>query len=448
MSVEYNFDGLVGPSHNFGAAVIGNIASAQHAGQPSHPRQAAFEGLAKMRALHQLGVPQAVLPPHARPDLNFARRLGFEGDDTAILEALARDAPSVLAACYAASSMWVANAATVSPSRDSDDGKVHFTPANLQHMAHRSIEAAVNEALLRGVFRGPSFVHHRPLFASASLGDEGAANHMRLAPGHGHKGLHVFVYGISMLNPDIRPHRFPARQTLEASASIARLHRLPAEQLVFAQQHPAAIDAGVFHHDVIGISDRNLFICHEDAFVNTAAVLEEIQSKYTRVTGEELEVIVVPRAEISLDRAVATYLFNSQLVECCDGRRAWILPAECRDDERVSRYVQHLVDTCSGLDFTLYCPLRESMRGGGGPACLRLRVVLDDEEVAAMASGVRFDDALDETLSAWVERNYRDRLDLHDLADPAFYLECQTALDELTSILDLGPIYPFQRSKA
>lgn len=442
---EYNFDGLVGPTHNFGAAVLGNVASARHAGSHARPRQAALESLAKMRALHALGVPQAVLPPHARPDLHLARNLGFEGSDAVVVDTLAREAPALLAGCYAASSMWVANAATATPSRDASDGKVHFSPANLQQMVHRAIEAPTTSAIFRTVFRGRRFVHHAPLPATASLGDEGAANHMRLAPSHDGPGLHVFVYGASVLQPELRPHRFPARQTLEASASIARRHRLPANQAVFLQQHPAAIDAGVFHNDVIAISDRDRLIIHEDAFIDFRSALATLQTRYHEVTNEELRTIVVSREEVSLDRAISTYLFNSQLVELPGQRRAWLLPEQCLEDDRVVALIDRIVEQCADIEAPIYCPLPESMRGGGGPACLRLRVVLDDDEAAAVAPGLLFTHRLDGLLTTWIERHYRDRLELSDLADPSLIGACQRALDELTQILELGSIYSFQR---
>src|SRR5439155_14630490 len=135
---ELNFDGLVGPSHNYGGLSFGNVASSQHEGESSNPRQAALQGLGKMRALYELGVPQGLFPPHMRPELSLARRLGFRGDDAQVLRDLGREMPLLLAACYSASSMWTANAATVSPSADSADGRVHFTTANLQNRIHRS----------------------------------------------------------------------------------------------------------------------------------------------------------------------------------------------------------------------------------------------------------------------------------------------------------------------
>ena len=446
---ELNFDGLVGPSHHYGGLSFGNVASAQHEGDWSNPRQAALQGLAKMRALHALGLGQALMPPHMRPDLSLARRLGFGGDDAAILAALAKEQPTLLAASYSASSMWTANAATVSPSADSDDGRVHFTPANLQNKLHRSIEAPTTARILQAIFADDEhFVHHAPLPSTAALGDEGAANHTRLTPDYGARGVQLFVYGESATQRGTpRPKLFPARQTLESCLALARLHRLPAERVILAQQHPDTIDKGVFHNDVISVGNRGVFFFHEEAFLDGERVLDELTRKYAAVTGQPLALVRVRAPDVTVAEAVSTYLFNSQLVTLPDGQTLLVAPKDCADHPRVSAYVKQLVDGDSPIDAVRYFDLRQSMNGGGGPACLRLRVVLTAEEERALAPGVRFSDELDGKLVAWIERHYRDRLRPSDLADPQLIGETERALDELTQLLGLPSIYPFQLAR-
>lgn len=449
---ELNFDGLVGPSHHYGGLSFGNVASAQHQGDWSNPRQAALQGLAKMRALHALGLGQALMPPHMRPDLSLPRRLGFVGDDATVLTTLAREQPMLLAASYSASSMWTANAATVSPSADSDDGKVHFTPANLQNKLHRSIEAPTTARILQAIFRDEKhFVHHAPLPATAALGDEGAANHTRFAPSYDARGVQLFVYGESATQRGAaRPKLFPARQTLESCLALARLHRLPAERVVFAQQHPDTIDQGVFHNDVISVGNRGVFFFHEAAFLNGEQVLDELTRKYEATTGQKLALVRVRAQDVTVAEAVSTYLFNSQLVtlpQNSGGRTLLVAPKDCEDHPRVRAYVQQLVDGDSPIDDVRYFDLRQSMNGGGGPACLRLRVVLTAEEERALAPGVRFTPELDGKLVGWIERHYRDRLQPGDLADPQLIGETERALDELTQLLGLPSIYPFQLSR-
>ena len=437
-----NFDGIPGPTHNYSGLARGNLAAEKHAQQRSNPRAAARQGLAKMCELAALGYAQAVLPPHERPNLPALRTLGFEGDDAAVLARAASEAPALLAACSSAAAMWVANAATVSPSADTADRRVHFTPANLVSHFHRALEADTTTRVLRAIFADTDrFVVHDPLPAAPQFGDEGAANHTRLDAGDGRAGVELFVYGRSAFGGGPAPARFPARQTREASEAVARRHGLDAGRTVFAQQTPAAIDAGVFHNDVIAVGEGPILFCHEHAFVDTPAVLAALASG----VGPAFRAVTVPAAEVGFEDAVATYLFNSQLLPRPDGRWLLVAPADVRTRPRVAAYLERLVAGGGPIAEVLSFDLRESMANGGGPACLRLRVPLTAAERAAIGSRVWLDDALAADLDAWIGRNYRDRLLPGDLADPALLDESRRALDELTTLLQLPPLYPFQR---
>ncbi len=416
----------------------------------SHPREAALQGLAKMKALADLGLKQAVLPPLERPAMHVLRRLGFDaGDDENAMRQAHRDAPEILAACFSASNMWVANAATVCPSADAADGRVHFTPANLIGNFHRSIEAIDTAHSLRTIFADETrFAHHDPLPAVAVLGDEGAANHTRFCPDHGAGGVHFFVYGMSSLRgTTVRPGRHPARQTREASEAVARLHRIPAEKIVFAQQAPDAIDAGVFHNDVIATGNERLHLYHEQAFVETASTVSELESAYERLGGGGLFQAMVSRDELSLEDAVGCYLFNSQIVTLPGGGMVLIAPAECEELAAARQVIDRLMaDPANPLREVRYLDLRQSMRNGGGPACLRLRVVLTEEEMGAVAPGVLLNDENHARLADWVRRHYRESLAPDELASPDLLREARAALAELTQILGLGSFYHFQRS--
>ncbi len=452
---EVNFDGLVGPTHNYAGLSHGNVASMSHRGAVSNPREAALQGLAKMKFLADLGVPQAVLPPHERPAIDTLRQLGFSGpDDAAILQAAARQAPALLAACCSASSMWVANAATVTPSVDAADGRVHFTPANLAAKFHRSIEPPQTARTLRAIFRDSArFAVHEPIPGAQALGDEGAANHTRFAPGHSRRGLHFFVYGHQAFDPEAEParvRRFPARQSLEASAAVARCNLIDRKQIVFAQQHPAAIDAGVFHNDVISVGNENVFLYHERAFVRTPEVIDELGRRYAALHRNSVLIpIEVPLARVPLADAVNSYLFNSQLVTLSRGRMALIAPTNCAETPSVKAFIQHLLARGrTPLREVHYFDLKQSMRNGGGPACLRLRVVLTTAELAALPPQILLTDATHAALTGWVKKHYRDRLAAADLADPQLLAETRRALDELTKLLGLGSIYSFQTAGA
>lgn len=171
---EVNFDGLVGLTHHYAGLSFGNEASTSHRFQVSNPRLAAKQGLLKMKALADLGFPQAVIPPHERPFIPVLRQLGFSGSDEQVLEKVARQAPHWLSSVSSASPMWVANAATIAPSADTLDGKVHLTVANLNNKFHRSLEAPVTESLLKAIFNDEEkFSVHSALPQVALLGDEG-----------------------------------------------------------------------------------------------------------------------------------------------------------------------------------------------------------------------------------------------------------------------------------
>ena len=158
---KVNFDGIPGPTHNYAGLAHGNLAATRNASLVANPREAALQGLAKMHALAGRGYAQAVVPPHERPFLPALRTLGFAGTDAQVIAAAAREAPRLLAASSSAAAMWAANAATVSASADTADGRVHFTPANLVSHFHRSLEAATTTRVLRAIFADTAFHRSR-----------------------------------------------------------------------------------------------------------------------------------------------------------------------------------------------------------------------------------------------------------------------------------------------
>ncbi|MCH2547279.1 MAG: N-succinylarginine dihydrolase [Alphaproteobacteria bacterium] len=442
---EINFDGLVGPTHNYAGLSSGNVASSNNANSTSNPKKAALQGLQKMKFVRDLGLKQGLLPPHARPALDTLRKLGYSGGTASILQKVSRENPILLAACYSSSNMWTANAATVSPSADTSDGLVHFTPANLANKLHRSIEHVTTSAILQRIFNTEKhFRHHDALPTHDMLGDEGAANHTRFAKTHGANGVEFFVYGKHACdNNHPQPKIYPARQTYEASSAVARLHGLTQANTVFAQQNPAVIDAGVFHNDVIAVGNGNTLLYHEQAFLDTESVFAELQKKYG---DAPLHFIKIAQNEVTVSEAVQTYLFNSQLLTLPDGKMALIAPIECEENQAVEARVKAMCeDSSNPVNTAHFLDVRESMRNGGGPACLRLRIALTKAESQAMHQGVLLTDALYEQLVAWIEKHYRDQLATADLADPRLAQEAYEALDELTRILGLGSIYPFQQ---
>lgn len=434
MADEVNFDGLVGPTHNYAGLARGNLASAKHQGLTSNPRAAALEGLAKIRALLELGLKQGILPPQPRPNLPLLHRLGFTGPLSTVITKVTREAPRVLAASYSASAMWTANAATVCPSSDALDNRVHFTPANLVSLLHRHQEANETAATLQRLFADPEhFVVHEPLPAVGYFSDEGAANHTRL---YGPRGdaVHLFAWGKTS-DPSSTvevPRVHPARQSLEASQAVARLHQLRTPAL-FWQQAPAGIDAGAFHTDVLAVGNGSVLLLHEHAFINHEALLTDLQQ---RVPGFRACVATVD--ELPTEDAVKGYPFNSQLITLPNGRMRIIAPQEAADSATCNAYLSRVVREIDDIEGVTYMPVRQSMANGGGPACLRLRVTLTSAQLSAIRGRVIVNEPLLQELERFVAARYRDNLTPGDLADPALALEALQVHAELYRILRIG----------
>ncbi len=446
-AVEVNFDGLVGPTHSYAGLSHGNLASIANRATVSSPRQAALQGLAKMKFMMDLGIRQAVLPPQPRPHVRALRALGFVGSDAQIVEKAFSEDPTLLAAVMSSSSMWAANAATVSPSSDALDGRVHFTPANLVSHFHRALEAPTTGAILKAIFRDSSaFVHHDPLPGATRFSDEGAANHTRLAASHGSLGLELFTYGRVAGDASLpQPKKYPARQTLESGQAIARLHRLDTARTFHVRQNPDAIDTGAFHNDVVSVGNENVLLCHSLALPDPEPILGAIARAFAEVSADDrLYLIGVDNELVPLADAVSSYLLNSQLVTLPGSgakRMALIAPIECRENSRVQEFLKRMLEMETPVREVHYVDVRQSMQNGGGPACLRLRVVLTADEIAKTLPEIFLTPALYDRLVTWVNRHYRDHLSSDDLADPHLMDESRSALEELSRILNLGSVF-------
>lgn len=413
MLQEINFDGIVGPSHNFAGLSLGNLAATSNAGSTSHPREAALQGIEKMRANLRLGLAQGIFLPHDRPDAAWLARLGTD---------MARADRALRANALSASPMWAANAATVSPAPDTADGRCHLTVANLVTMPHRSHEWQGTLAQLRLAFADAAhFSVHDPV--PAPFGDEGAANHMRLCASHDAPGIEVFVYG----EPG---GPFPARQSRQASAAVARLHGLDEARTIFVEQSGEAIAAGAFHNDVVAVANGPVLFAHEQAFADPAALYAALRDKLP-----EVEIVEVPARAVSLADAISSYLFNAQLVTLPDGGgMALILPTEARDNARVWSWLEALVATNGPIRRLVPVEVRQSMSNGGGPACLRLRVVADPAHVDP-----RFmvDEAKLDRIAAVVARHWPEAISPDALDNPALWAEIRAARAALLAALDL-----------
>ena len=411
---EINFDGVVGPSHNYAGLSLGNLASSRNAGETSYPRDAALQGLAKMRSNIALGLVQGLFVPPPRPAQRWLAELGTDIDHAD--RAIAANAMS-------ASAMWAANAATVSPAPDTADGKCHLTAANLRTMPHRSLEWPDTLEQLRLAFANDAFAVHAPV--PSAFGDEGAANHMRLAADHGEPGVEIFVYGVA-------GGPFPARQHVEASKAVARLHRLHPERVFFAPQSEEAIAAGAFHNDVVAVANQRVLFAHELAFAERQALIDWCQARVPH-----FDFVEVPDSEVPLGDAVRSYLFNAQLVTPPDGQMTLVAPTECRETASVAAWIERHLASNGAIRRVEFVDVRQSMANGGGPACLRLRVACDPGTIDP-----RFllDEGKLDRLADVIARSWPEEIAIADLQSPALISAVRAARNALLDALELGEL--------
>lgn len=411
---EINFDGIIGPSHNYAGLSLGNLASTMHRGEVSCPRAAALQGVDKMRANLALGLVQGVFVPPPRPARAWLADLGTD---------IERAEPEIAANAMSASAMWAANAATVSPAPDTADGRCHLTVANLRTMPHRSHEWVATLAQLELAFADAAFAVHGPV--PAAFGDEGAANHMRLTTRHGEPGIELFVYGRT-------GGPFPARQHIEASKAIARRHRLDPSRTLFVEQSEEAIAAGAFHNDVVAVANERVLFAHAKAFANRDATLAAITALMP-----EVEIVEVPDAEVPLADAIRSYLFNAQLVTTPDRAATLIVPEEARETPSVWSWIERHLASNGAIRRVEVVDVRQSMANGGGPACLRLRVACDPGLIDP-----RFlvDEAKLDRIAATIARQWPEEIATDDVQRPSLIETVERARSALLDTLDLGAL--------
>ena len=436
---EVNFDGLIGPTHNYSGLSEGNNASKENYSSPSNPKKAALQGIKKAETLISYGSQQGFFLPHERPFIPGLKKLGFNGTDEEILSLAFRHSKVLLNNFSSASSMWAANAATISPSPDTQDNKIHLTPANLNSMFHRSIETEFTYQQCKIIFPKEYFEIHNPAVSISGYGDEGAATHLRISKSDNEKGFEIFVYGESGFKID---KTLVKRQALEVSRSIAINHKLDMENTFFLQQKHQAIEEGSFHNDIVSLSNKNVFIAHEDAFQNRDDLKKMLNILESKI--DNFQYIEISNSEIPLKDIISSYLLNSQLITNVDNEMQLILPEEVKEYDNCLSWLDKLKQI-SDVKLFDYVDIRQSMMNGGGPACLRLKVILNDEELDSLNQNFLMNNERIESIKSLVEREYRDLLYPDDLKDPNLLDEYRRVLDELTQIFGTGSIYEFQK---
>jgi succinylarginine dihydrolase len=438
-SGEINFDGLIGPTHNYAGLSQGNLASQKHLNETSNPQAAALQGLDKMRLIMDQGIPQGFFLPHERPHLRTLRALGFGGTDEEVINQAAKQNPALLKNVYSASSMWAANAATFSPSIDSYDQNIHITPANLNSMFHRSIEHEFTKTQLELMFGGIAQVH-KPIKNISGYGDEGAANHLRVSAQHLMQGFQIFVYG----SPAFESHQgIIARQAEEISQAVSIQHQLDPERVLFLKQNEQAINSGSFHNDIVSLANEEVFIFHQEAFADRVELERVLHHLKDHVKG--FHPIEILSEDISLDDLVSSYLLNSQLITVKNNEMMMLLPEEVQNHPNCMRWLDE-IKSSSPIKHIEFVDIRQSMMNGGGPACLRFKTVVNNDEFDKINEKFLLSPKKLMDLRALVSKHYRDQLNPGDLLDIKLMQESYTFLDELTQLLDLGAIYNFQKN--
>jgi succinylarginine dihydrolase len=437
-SGEINFDGLIGPTHNYAGLSQGNLASQKHLNQTSNPKAAALQGLDKMRLIMDQGIPQGFFLPHERPHLKTLRAIGFGGTDEEVINQAAKKNPALLKNVYSASSMWSANAATFSPSIDSNDQKIHITPANLNSMFHRSIEHEFTKTQLELMFGGVAKVHE-PIKNISGYGDEGAANHLRVSAQHLMPGFQIFVYGSSAFEVH---QGIIARQAEEISQAVSIQHQLDPDRVLFLKQNEQAIHSGSFHNDIVSLANEEVFIFHQEAFADRVELERILHQLKGHVKG--FHPIEILSKDISLDDLVSSYLLNSQLITVKNNEMMMLLPAEVQNHGNCMKWLEE-IKSSSPIKRFEFVDIHQSMMNGGGPACLRFKAVVNSDEQDKINKKFLLSPEKLINLRALVTKHYRDRINPDNLLDIKLMEESYLFLDELTQLLGIGSIYSFQK---
>lgn len=434
--VEVNLDSLIGLGHHFGGLSPGNLASTTHKNELSNPQAAALQGLEKAWLLQTITSRQLLLPPLLRPHESLLQTAGFIGSyESAMARALEVE-PDLVSAIWSSSFVWTANLGIFTPSCDSASGKSHLTLANLCTNLHRSLESGERFESLQKWLSGAINVH-APLPSSLSLADEGAANHTRFfSLTNPECGLHHFVYGLS---PEGTPHSqktsiYPARQSLRAAQWIARRHELIENHVMYTQQNPNVIDQGVFHNDVICTGHGSFLLCHEQAFVHGMNEVDLLRRRFQELTGDALCVELVSSQQLSVELAVKTYLFNSQLVLTPQGP-VIIAALECERHPQTYTLLQDLKQRWS-LAGLYFVDLTQSMHNGGGPACLRLRLPMKPSQYQKL-SAFHLTPKRYQQLKTLIEKDYPTQLTKSMLIDKSYRDHAVAVQEKILQIFGL-----------
>ena len=253
-------------------------------------------------------------------------------------------------------------------------------------------------------------------------------------------GFQIFVFGSTAFDAH---HDIIARQAEEISQAVSTQHQLDPDRVLFLKQNEQAINSGSFHNDIVSLANEEVFIFHQEAFADRVELERVLHHMKDHVKG--FHPIEILSEDISLDDLVSSYLLNSQLITVKNNEMMMLLPEEVQNHPNCMRWLDE-IKSSSPVKHIEFVDIRQSMMNGGGPACLRFKTVVNNDEFDKINKKFLLSPKKLMDLRALVSKHYRDQLNPEDLLDIKLMQESYTFLDELTQLLDLGAIYNFQKN--
>jgi len=144
--------------------------------------------------------------------------------------------------------------------------------------------------------------------------------------------------------------------------------------------------------------------------------------------------VEVPASDVPLADAIRSYLFNAQLVTPPDGQPTLIVPSEARETPTVWRWLEQHVAGNGPIRRVEVVDVRQSMANGGGPACLRLRVVADP---ATVDPRFLVDERKLDLIGGVIARTWPEQIHHEELQQPALIADIERARAALLDALEL-----------
>jgi len=111
-----------------------------------------------------------------------------------------------------------------------------------------------------------------------------------------------------------------------------------------------------------------------------------------------------------------------------------VVPSECQDNQPVWNWLQQMLAGNGPIRHVKVVDVRQSMANGGGPACLRLRVVADP---ATVDPRFMLDDAKAEAMEKVVAEFWPEQINPADIGSESLAATIRTARAQMLDLLGL-----------